>query len=111
MVFFDQGNYVDLAKRYRQHAIESGLFVPLKEKIARSPKVASLVGGVETRIRALRNIVPESRLFSKTNPEANHPVRQFADIAKDLRDLRTKGVEKLNVVLTGWPRLGYDRQH
>ena len=111
MVFFDQGNYVDLAKRYRAHAIETGLWVPLTEKIARSPKVATLVGGVESRIGILRNIVPESRLYKKDNPAANHTLTTFAERAKQLRELKAKGVERLNVVLTGWPRLGYDRQH
>jgi len=28
-----------------------------------------------------------------------------------LRELKAKGVERFNLVLTGWPRLGYDRQH
>src|SRR5439155_21282370 len=69
MVFFAKGNYVDLAKRYRTHAIETGLWVPLTEKIARSPKVASLAGAIESRVSVLRNIVPESRLFKKLTPE------------------------------------------
>ena len=33
MVFFEQGNYVDLARRYREHAIVNGLWVPLAAKI------------------------------------------------------------------------------
>ena len=39
MCFFPEGNYVDLAKRYRRYAIDTGLFVSLKEKIARKPIV------------------------------------------------------------------------
>src|SRR5882724_2508674 len=111
MVFFDRGNYVDLAKRYRQHAIETGLWVPLKEKIARSPKVASLVGTIESRVEILRNIVPESRLYKKETPEANHRMVSFDDRAKQIRELKARGIEQFNLVLTGWPRLGYDRQH
>ncbi len=111
MVFFEKGNYVDLAKRYRAHAIETGLWVPLTEKIARSPKVASLVGGIEARVGILRNIVPESRLFKKDHPEQNHTLTTFDERAKELRALKAKGVERFNLVLTGWPKLGYDRQH
>src|SRR5206468_8881690 len=33
MCFISDGNYVDLAKRYRRHAMDSGLFVSLAEKI------------------------------------------------------------------------------
>jgi hypothetical protein len=111
MVFFEKGNYVDLAKRYRAHAIETGLWVPLTEKIARSPKVASLVGTIESRVSVLRNIVPESRLANKTDPSRNHQMTPFAQRAAELRQLKAKGIERFNFVLTGWPRLGYDRQH
>jgi hypothetical protein len=111
MVFFDHGNYVDLAKRYRAYAMESGTWVPLKEKIAREPRVAYLLGASESRVNVLRNIVPESRLFKKDRPEANHTVTTFAERAKELRELKAKGLEHFNLVLTGWPRFGYDRQH
>lgn len=111
MVFFEKGNYVDLAKRYRRHAIETGRWVPLTEKIARSPKVASLIGGMESRVGILRNIVPASRLFKKDHPELNHTLTSFDERAKQLRELKAKGVERFNLVLTGWPKLGYDRQH
>jgi hypothetical protein len=110
-VVFDQGNYVDLAKRYRAHAIETGLWVPLRQKIARSPKVETLIGSIESRIGILRDIVPESRLFNKTNPERNYSVTPFAERAQQLRELRRKGIERFQVVLTGWPRKGYDREH
>jgi hypothetical protein len=111
MAFFEKGNYVDLARRYREHAIETGLWVPLQEKIARSPHVADLVGTIESRVSVLRNIVPESRLYDKTNPAKNHPVHPFEERAKQIRELKAKGIERFNLVVTGWPRLGYDRQH
>ncbi len=111
MVFFDRGNYVDLAKRYRAYAIATGLWVPLTEKIARSPKVASLVGTIESRVSVLRNIVPASRLYDKTDPARNHQMTPFAERARQVRDLKASGLPRLNFVLTGWPRRGYDRQH
>jgi len=43
MAFVADGNYVDLAKRYRRYVMESGLFVSLKEKIARTPIVSDLI--------------------------------------------------------------------
>jgi hypothetical protein len=119
MVFFPQGNYVDMAKRYRAYAMAAGTWVPLKEKIAREPHVAELIGGIESRVGILRNIVPESRLFKKFQPDPtkpdlkdpNHTLTTFAERAKQLRELKASGVEHFNLVLTGWPRLGYDRQH
>ncbi len=49
MCFFDSGNYVTLAKRYRRYVQESGLFVSLKEKIARRPEVERLLGAPHWR--------------------------------------------------------------
>lgn len=111
MVFFEKGNYVDLAKRYRRHAIETGLWVSLQEKIARQPQVASLIGTIEARVSILRDIVPESRLFKKDDPAANYSMTPFDERAKQLRTLKAKGIERFNLVLTGWPRKGYDREH
>ncbi len=111
MVFFAHGNYVDLAKRYRKYAMEAGTWVSLKEKIAREPRVAELVGATEARVSIQRNIVPESRLFSPEDPKKNHTLTTFAERARQLRELKAQGVDRFNLVLTGWPRFGYDRQH
>src|SRR5213075_3289265 len=59
MCFIAEGNYVDLAKRYRRHAIDTGLFVSLNEKIARRPIVKELIGTPLSRIGILTNIVPD----------------------------------------------------
>lgn len=39
LAFFDQGGHVAMAKRYRQHAKETGLLVTFKEKIEKNPKL------------------------------------------------------------------------
>src|SRR5690349_14996403 len=44
MCFIPEGNYVTMAKRYRKYAIETGLFLPLQEKIAKNPQVKQIVG-------------------------------------------------------------------
>ena len=111
MVFFDEGDYADLAKRYRRHAMETGLFVSLEEKIARSPKVRSLVGTPLSRVSILRNLSPDSSRYDREKPETNYRLTTFDERARELRALKAKGVERFHVVLTGWPYLGYDRQH
>ena len=47
-VFFDDGGYVALCKRYRRHAKETGLLKTLAEKRAANPNVDLLVGAVNT---------------------------------------------------------------
>ena len=111
MCFFDEGNYVTLAKRYRKYAIDSGLFVSLNEKITRSPIVKQLIGTPITRMGILTNIKSDSLRYKKDDPSFNHHVTTFDQRADQLRKLKAAGLEHLMVVLTSWPKEGYDRQH
>lgn len=111
MAFVSDGNYIQLAKRYRRYAMDTGLFVSLKEKIARTPSVKNLIGTPLTRMSILKNLSPESSRYDKSNPEKNYSLQTFDERIKQLRELKAKGLDRLHVVLTGWPYLGYDRQH
>ena len=106
-----EGGYVAMAKRYRRHAKETGLFVSLQEKIARNPIVKSLIGTPLTRLSILRNLAEDSQRFDKADPSKNYSLTTFDERARQLRELKQKGVDRLHVCLTGWPYLGYDRQH
>jgi hypothetical protein len=111
MAFHDAGNYVDMAKRYRRHAIDTGLFVPLTHKIAQVPRVASLIGTPLSRFSILRNLHPDSARYDRNAPDKNYSLTTFDQAAARIRELKTQGFEKFHICLTGWPYLGYDRQH
>lgn len=112
MCFLPQGDYVDLAKRYRQHAIETGLFVSLKEKVARSPVVAKLIGAPLIRTGILTNFKEDSARAKRAgDPSEIHRLTTFDERAHLLRQFKEKGLDQLTVVVAGWPKLGYDRQH
>ncbi len=111
MAFFDTGNYVDMAKRYRRHAIDSGLFVPLRQKIAQEPRVASLIGTPLTRFSILRNLHPDSARYDRAAPDKNYQLTTFDQAAVRIRELKAQGFDRFHICLTGWPYLGYDRQH
>ncbi len=111
MCFVEKGNYVDLAKRYRKHVQDRGQFVSLNEKIARRPIVKELIGTPAVRVGILTNIQPDSLRWSTTEPTKNYRMTTFDDRAKQLRSWKEKGIDRLNVCLTGWPCQGYDRQH
>jgi hypothetical protein len=111
MAAIADGNYVDMAKRYRQYVMESGQFVSLKEKIARTPAVANLFGIPQTRVSILRNLTPESDRYDKTDASKNYSLTTFDERARQLRELKAKGIDRLLVYVSGWPSLGYDRQH
>ena len=108
MCFEPQGNYVTLCKRYRQYVMDTGLFVSLKEKIAKSPVVGQMIGLPQTRIGILHNQTPASDRYNPTN---HYELFTFDQRAQQLRDLKAAGVDKTLVVCSGWPHLGYDRQH
>ena len=111
MSFFENGNYVDMAKRYRRYVMDTGLFVSLKEKIARTPDVARLMGTPHVRASIFRDIKPESDRFNKTDDSKNHSFATFAERANQLRELKKLGLGDLIVTVSGWPHLGYDHQH
>jgi hypothetical protein len=112
LCFLPQGGYVAMAKRYRQYAIDSGLFVSLKEKVARSPVVRRLIGVPMWRARILTNIKPGSDDYNRLTDKAKaHRLTTFDERAAQLRQLKANGLNHLTVVATGWPHFGYDRQH
>ena len=110
MGFLPKGGYVALAKRYRRYVMDSGLFVGLKTKIAQKPVVQSLIGTPFVGASVLRNKKPGSVNYDTKNPTANRRLTTFAENIQRLRDFKAQGFQHLNVSLSGWLTLGYDRQ-
>ncbi len=109
--FFEKGNYVDLAKRYRQQAISTGRFVSLREKIARNPAVERLLGAPVVHTSILYHIQPDSSYYHKDDPAKNHQMVSFQARAMDLQALAAKGITNAYVHLDGWGLRGYDNLH
>jgi len=108
LCFFKDGNYVTLAKRYRQYVMDTGLFVSLKEKIAKKPMLAEVIGIPQTRVGILHNQSTNSDRYS---PADHYQLFTFDERAQQLRDLKAAGIDKTLVYISGWAHLGYDRQH
>lgn len=111
LCFFDEGNYVTMAKRYRRYVRETGHFVSLKEKITRNPLVSKIVGSPVIHTSILYHIQPESSYFHKDEPEKNHQLVTFDKRAEQLRQLAKKGIGRAYVHLDGWGFRGYDNLH
>jgi len=90
--------------------MENGLHVSLREKIARNPRVQSLIGTPLTRLSVLRNRKADSQRYDTKDPSKNYELVRFEERAAAPR-AALQGLERLHVCLTGWPNLGYDRQH
>lgn len=106
-----EGDHVTLAKRYRRYAIETGRFVSLREKIARSPRVADLIGAPVVHTSILYHIQPESSYFHKDEPAKNHQLVTFDARAAEVRALAQRGIQRAYVHLDGWGFRGYDNLH
>src|SRR5260370_42543148 len=111
MIFFSDGNYVDMARRYRRHVMDTGLFVSLNEKVARTPGVKDLIGAPQTRLGILRNMSPDSDRYDTKDASKNYSLTTFDERAKQLRDLKARGFDHVLVFISSWPHLGYDLQH
>ncbi len=111
LCFFENGNYVSMAKRYRRHVRQTGHFVSLREKIARNPLVERLIGSPVVHTSILSHIQPESRYYHKDDPARNHQFTSFDERARQLRDLAGKGFDRAYVHLDGWGFRGYDNLH
>lgn len=108
MVFFPEGDYVTMAKRYRQYVMNTGLFVSLKEKMVKDPVLADVIGEPETRVGILHNQSTNSDNYSLTN---HYELHTFAERAAELRAMKSNGVDHAIIYCSGWAHLGYDRQH
>lgn len=110
MCFIPDGNYVDMAKRYRSYVINTGLFVSLKDKIARKPIVKELIGTPIIRSGILTDYKSDGARW-KRDSTTRYKLVSFDERAAEFKKYKEMGLKSLCVVLTGWPNKGYDRQH
>ena len=121
MCFFPRGDYVTMAKRYRQYVMDTGQFVSLEEKIARTPDVAKLIGAPNVQQFAMvpgRSFEAMPYLldlpigkFYRENPDKDYGVVSFDDLAEELRRLKAAGLERIYVTMSGWNQFGINVQH
>lgn len=109
-----ENGYVGMAKRYKEEAKKSGRFVTLKEKIADNPEVAKIIGAPDLKIYIYTNRKDTPKLRAWSGPVLNGYSRvhtTFEQVGNIADDLSKMGVEKTMILLGGWNRMGYDREH
>lgn len=110
-VFFADGDFNTIAKCYRTYLAARGELVTLKEKIARNPRVAALIGTPIVHTGIATHISPESDFYNKENPAKNDYYTPFSQRAAELRALKANGAEHAYLHLDGWGNHGYDNLH
>lgn len=109
--FFNDCDYNDICKAYRNEVDEQGRLRTLEEKAVRNPKVNDLIGcaflhkGIKTFVQ------PNSDFYDPENPEKNNHLTTFAQREQEIRQLHRMGVKKLYLHLDGWAEPGYDNCH
>ncbi len=105
---FACGNYVSMARAYRSYLIERGRFVALSEKIARTPKVADLIGGAILHCGLLYDYQPGTIGYHAEFPEKSRLLTPASVILKQLEQLYANGLRNACLHLDGWGFAGYD---
>lgn len=106
--------YVGMATRYKEYAKASGRYVTLKEKIKRYPEYEKIIGAPDIKIYCYTNRINNPYLKAWSEPvlngysKVNTTFDQVAEIADELKRM---DVDKCMILLGGWNRMGYDREH
>ncbi len=109
--FFADGDFNTMAKKYRSYLAERGELVTLREKIARNPRVAELIGTPIVHTGSAVHISPQSDYYNKEDPSKNDYCTPFSETADRLRALKENGADKVYLHLDGWGCHGYDNLH
>jgi hypothetical protein len=107
--FTGRGDYVTIAKAYREVARQRGLLVPWAEKLKGNPERAKLFGAINFKLWALldREMNEES-----TKEEVVKVVWTFDEAAQVAEHLKNDlQLGKVLFVMGGWTHRGYDNQH
>ena len=109
------GSYVDLAKRYREKVIAGGHFSSLKQKFAENPLMERLIGAPDIKIYIYTNRLDEPYYRAGSQPVLTGYERvhtTFAQVTEMVEDLHSNlKLDRALILLGGWIRAGYDRQH
>ena len=117
---FVKGNYVTLAKTYREWFKSKGWFNPLTEKVKRSPYLSGFLGG---RAFWVGMAQPQyTKTFSENflvgdegvgeRPASDVIVyRTYDELTELIEQLTTAGMKKGFLKIAGWINRGFDASH
>ena len=107
-----KGSYVQIAKAYREVAMNLGLVKTWKMKEADTgPAVRKMAGAADFKPFVFNRSVPTSRYnhSGKVESYVGYTLDEVSQIAEHLHN--DLGIDKAMMVLAGWVHGGYDNQH
>jgi len=109
VTFLGKGDYVTIAKAYRQVAAQKGLLVKWEEKLKGHPERAKYFGASNVKLWTtfIRKMSEDSKTMESSS--MNWTFDETAQIAEHLKnDLK---LDKVLFIVGGWIHRGYDSQH
>lgn len=109
MLSGEDANYSGMARAYRQYQLQRGACVPLAARLAGNDELAYTKDSVYVRIRLAWKPCPTPEVIQ--TPENEPPMKivlKFEDVEKIIDEFQRQGVEKAELCLVGWNRMGHD---
>ncbi len=106
--------YVGMAKRYLEISRANGRYKSLREKIGANPLAERIVGAPDVKIYVYthRPDTPYFRAWSEPVLNGYTAVHTtFEQVGRMASDLKNEGFQRALMLLGGWNRAGYDREH
>lgn len=104
-----RGDYVHIAKAYREVAKQSGWWVPWTEKLQGHPDRAKYFGASNYKLWSVLSRSMNEDSTKENSVKVNWTFDESAQIAEHLkRDLQ---LDKVLFIMGGWIHRGYDNQH
>ncbi|MDD6210685.1 MAG: DUF5696 domain-containing protein [Bacteroidales bacterium] len=116
---FVKGDYVALAKTYRQWFTDQGWFNPLTEKIKRTPRLNGFLGGRGFWISMAHPGYSDkykkefflSDEMTKRRPDDVMVHRTYSELETLIGQLKDAGLKRGYIKIAGWINRGYDASH
>ncbi|MHB8524326.1 MAG: DUF5696 domain-containing protein [Limisphaerales bacterium] len=103
------GDYVTIAKAYRQTAKDKGWWVPWSHKLRQNPERAKLFGAINFKLWSALDRQMNEPSTREESVRMNWTFDEAAQVAEHLkRDLK---LDRVLFILGGWIHRGYDNQH
>ena len=107
--FLGKGDYLSLAKAYRQIARDRGWLVPGSEKLKGHPERAKLFGAANIKLWSALDRRMNEESTKEESVRVNWTFDEAAQVAEHLKnDLK---LDKVLFTIGGWIHRGYDNQH
>ncbi len=109
--FFEQCDYVTMAKYYRNDVKARGELITLEEKIIKNPLLKQMQGTPVIHTDIYDHREPGCSIYDEENPENNDKVTSFERRLEQFETLKKQGVDRAYIHLDGWGQRGYDNLH